>query len=231
MRFLLAILASIFLLSGPARGDRSNDARTLFQEANAHFAVGEFAEAAEKFQAAYKLRPDAALLYNAAQAYRLAGNHQKALVLYKNYVQFYPKAPNQEDVRLQITKLQEIVAASESAKTAPPTSTAEHVQPIRSSGGTSPESTRSAPSATASPGTQPEASAQPAPTAATSTEVTATRAEKKTPVYKKWWLWTIVGVVVAGAVVAGAVVATTPSGKWTTTGNIGPGAKSALVSW
>jgi len=31
------------------------------------------------------------------------------------------------------------------------------------------------------------------------------------PIWEQWWLWTIVGVVVAGAVVGGAVAATTPS--------------------
>jgi hypothetical protein len=30
--------------------------------------------------------------------------------------------------------------------------------------------------------------------------------EKKVPVHKRWWLWTIVGAVVAGGVVAGAVL-------------------------
>src|SRR5581483_1335838 len=32
------------------------------------------------------------------------------------------------------------------------------------------------------------------------------RKEKPTPVYKKWWLWTVVGVVVAGAAIAGGVL-------------------------
>ena len=31
-----------------------------------------------------------------------------------------------------------------------------------------------------------------------------------TPVYKKWWLWTAVGVVAAGAITAGVIVGTRP---------------------
>ena len=37
----------------------------------------------------YKLKPDPALLYNAAQAYRMTGNNHKALLLCKNYVMFF----------------------------------------------------------------------------------------------------------------------------------------------
>ena len=69
-------------------------AKEAFSKANVHYALGEFATAADLYQEAYKLKPDAAFLYNAAQSYRLAGNHQRALVLYKNYVLFYPQQKN-----------------------------------------------------------------------------------------------------------------------------------------
>src|SRR5437868_4028115 len=105
MHKLLVILA-ISLLTVPALADHVSDARALFEEGNAHFAVGEFAQAAEKYEAAYKIRPDAALLYNAAQATRLAGNNAKALVLYRNYLQFYPNEPNADEVRGQVQRLQ-----------------------------------------------------------------------------------------------------------------------------
>jgi tetratricopeptide (TPR) repeat protein len=36
------------------------------------------------------------------------------------------------------------------------------------------------------------------------------RPKRRPPVYKRWWLWTLVGVVLAGGVTA-AVIATTPS--------------------
>jgi uncharacterized protein (DUF983 family) len=45
---------------------------------------------------------------------------------------------------------------------------------------------------------------------------------ERTPVYKKWWLWTIVGVVVVGVVVPVAVVFGGPA--WTNVPNQGPGA-------
>lgn len=202
-------------LSSEARADKSAEAKALFQEANAHFAVGEFSDAGRKYQEAYKLKPDAALLYNAAQSYRLGGDSQKALVLYKNYVQFYPKAPNVEVVRQQITKLEEAIAATESAKTAPPRGTAEHAEP---------EPTKPPETKPPEPTPAPVATTQPPPPS-----------DHPTPLYKKWWLWTIVGgVVVVGVVVAVAVAVTTESGPWQTAKNIGPGAlqvPSLQVRW
>ena len=51
----------------------SKDARRVYDEATAAFGLGRYAEAAEKYEAAFSLRPDPALLYNAAQSYRLGG--------------------------------------------------------------------------------------------------------------------------------------------------------------
>ena len=48
----------------------SKDARRIYDEATAAFGLGRYAEAAEKYEAAFPLRPDPALLYNAAQSYR-----------------------------------------------------------------------------------------------------------------------------------------------------------------
>jgi hypothetical protein len=184
MRLLLVIL----LLSVPAAtfgADRGADeARQLFQEASAHFALGEFPEAAAKFMAAYKLKQDPAFLYNAAQAFRQAGQNERALVLYKSFLQFYPKAPQTEEVKEHVAKLQEVVAAAQRAKTAPPTTTAE---PSPKEG------------AVATPAAQ-----TPAPA------VLVEAPRPKTPLHKKWWLWTIVAgsaVVVAG-VATGVVLGT-----------------------
>src|SRR5215471_10456133 len=128
LRVLVAAAVVMVVTSRPARAadtsdDKTAQARTLSQEATSHYAVGEFLQAAEKYQAAYKLKADPALLYNAAQSYRLAGKNEKALLLYKNYVMFYPNARNVANVQQQIAKLQEAIAAQEKAQTQPPTTT------------------------------------------------------------------------------------------------------------
>src|SRR6476620_9263217 len=120
---VLAATAARAAEPAPPPDDRTAQARTLAQEATAHYAVGEFVRSAEKYEAAYKLRPDPALLYNAAQAQRMAGNNDKALLLYKSYVMFYPNEKNVPNVQQQIAKLQEALAAEHSARTQPPTGT------------------------------------------------------------------------------------------------------------
>jgi tetratricopeptide (TPR) repeat protein len=67
-----------------------------------------------------------------------------------------------------------------------------------------------------------------APAAATAapqaTAVTAAPAPRKTPVYKKWWLWTIVGVAAAGlAVGLGVGLAPSTNGFNPSLGRVGPG--------
>ncbi len=207
MRTMLAV-GLLLAMVAPVRADDAAEAKAHYKAATAHFAVGEFADAAQEYQSAYKLKQDPALLFNAAQSWRLAGDNQKALVLYKNYLQLYPNAGNTDQVREQIAKLNEAIAAAEQAKTAPPTNTVE-------------------------PGSQ-QTAAQPPPVAAPVAPAPApqvtTKDEGPTPLYTKWWLWTAIGgVVVVGVVVAVAVVETQP-GPWTSLPNVGPGATSAALS-
>lgn len=203
----LTILVLALACAAPAAADDAADARQHYQAATRHFAVGEFADAAKEYQAAYKLKEDPALLFNAAQSWRLAGDNQKALVLYKNYLQFYPNASNIDAVRDQISKLEEAIQAAEQAKTAPPTNTVE-------------------PGAA---GTAQSAAPAPAPAAAPANAVTAQAPEPEKPLYKKWWFWTAVGggAAVIAVVVAVAVVETEP-GPWTTLPTVGPGASAGL---
>jgi tetratricopeptide (TPR) repeat protein len=214
MRTAVAV-ALLWAFAGIARADRAGDARQHYQSATAHFAVGEFSEAAADYQAAYKLKPDPALLFDAAQAYRLANDLDKALILYKNYLQMYPTQANVEEVRGQIAKLKEAIAANERAKTSPPAGTNEPKQLPTQSAATA--------AATTSPNqdartTAAAAAARPAP-------------KRETPIYKKWWLWTVVGVVVAGGAVTAAVLSTRSSGSWSNAPDVGPGSRNGLVQW
>ena len=96
-----ALTLSLLLCALPAVAVENNgpDARELYGEAMAAFGLGHYAAAAEKYEAAFSLRPDPALLYNAAQSYRLAGNKPRALELYRNCLRLYPNFRNAEDAR------------------------------------------------------------------------------------------------------------------------------------
>src|SRR4051812_22706053 len=183
----MRIAAAIVLLLGLAGVARAQDAdadaaRQHYKAATGHFAVGEFAEAAAEYEAAFKLHQDPALLFNAAQSRRLAGDNQKALVLYKNFLHLYPSSPQLPAVKEQIDKLQEVVAAEQKAKTSPPTTT---VEPKNEP----PATTTTPPATTTSPATTPP------PTSDTAS------ANEKPPFWKKRWFWTAVGGVVVLAVV------------------------------
>jgi tetratricopeptide (TPR) repeat protein len=224
MKSLALSFTILIALGASAHANDLNEARKHFESAQTHFAVGEFGPAGDEYLAAYKLKPDSALLYNAAQAYRLAGNQEKALILYKNYVQFYPHESNIDEVHTQIAKLKDAIAAAEKAKTSPPTDTAQ------------PKPMPAVPEATPAPTAPAPETAPPGSKATTNTVAEtappASALKESTPIYKKWWLWTIVGgVVVAGAVTA-AVLLTTSSGTWNNAPGVGPGQSMALgVRW
>jgi tetratricopeptide (TPR) repeat protein len=202
----------------PALADEAADAeaRQHYKAATGHFAVGEFAQAAAEYEASFKLHQDPALLFNAAQSRRLAGDNQKALVLYKNYLQLYPSNKNVPAVRDQISKLQDAIAADDKAKNSPPTNT---VEPHGVVG----EPTPPPPSTTTPPppaATTPPATSEPAPMA---------RSDEKPPIWKKLWFWTGIGVVVVAAVVIPvAVVLSQP--QWNNLPDQGPGAKASRVT-
>jgi tetratricopeptide (TPR) repeat protein len=100
-----------------------DEARVLNDRATAAFALGRFSEAAEQFEKAFELKPDPALLYNAAQAHRLAGNKERALVLYQSYLRVYGNKDKRVEVDARIRELKEAIA-----KPAPPTDVP--VQPV-----------------------------------------------------------------------------------------------------
>src|SRR5205807_10015881 len=63
----------------PSATAPAEDAKSLFEHGMTLYALGRYTEAAPLFERAFELKPDPALLYNAAQAHRLAGHSQRAL--------------------------------------------------------------------------------------------------------------------------------------------------------
>jgi tetratricopeptide (TPR) repeat protein len=207
----VVVLALALLVSSAARAqDADADAaRQHYKAATGHFAVGEFADAASEYEAAYKLHQDPALLFNAAQSRRLAGENQKALVLYKNFLHLYPSSPQLPAVHEQIDKLQEAIAAENKAKTSPPTTT---VEP------------KNEPTTTTTTPPPP-----PATTTATTTSEPPPPSNEKPPIYKKWWFWAAIGgVVVLAVVIPVAVIESQPA--WNNLPPQGPGATARPVT-
>jgi hypothetical protein len=216
----LMAFSSFSAFSSPARADDATDAKVHYQKAMAHYAVGEYREAAAEYEAAYKAKQDPALLYNAAQSHRLANDNQKALLLYRNIVKLYPTSKYAAESKDRIEKLEQAIATTQSPPNQPapvelgkappagaPPAVAAPVQPL------------SPPSPVSS---APPPSAPPPTVGGPAGTVTATApppAAEGTPIYTKWWFWTIIGAAVVGGTVA-IVAASSSTTPWNNVSNI-----------
>lgn len=103
-----------------ARADNSSDAKAMFDRATVQFRLGQFHDAAMTYQKVYELHHDPDLLYNCAQSFRLAGEREKALLFYKNYLAAKPDAENRDEVRMRIEALGKLIAEPKRETTPPP---------------------------------------------------------------------------------------------------------------
>ncbi len=160
---------------------------------------GKYVEALDGFQSAYGRRQMPWLLLNIGRTLQRLGRAQEAI----NYYERYKKA----ELNIDAATLDKVNKYIEQAKALLDTSSPEpqpnQTQPTTPTTGTvepAPGSDPGKSSTATSPG-----STQPLPAAALTGGPATDSAS--TPVYKKWWFWTIVGVVVVGGVAAGVGVA------------------------
>ncbi|MGZ3406679.1 MAG: hypothetical protein ACXVAN_09585 [Polyangia bacterium] len=197
MRALLTLL--ILLVAVPARADNTSEARAHFEAGNAAYALGDYAAAAQEYEKAFALRSDPALLYNAAQAHRVAGNKPRALLLYQNYLRVYgSQVSNRAEVQRHIATLKQAIEVEQQSQSSPPTTPA----PLGTAPAPAhPETTPTAPPTNAPPPTATEPPAtSPTPAAGNALTATAPTREER-PLIKKPWFWAVVGgaaLVVAG---------------------------------
>ena len=191
-RCLAVTLVALAVAGRPALAAEPSSARRAYDEATAAFGLGHYQEAAEKYETAFSLRPDPALLYDAAQAYRLAGNRPRALELYRNYLRLYPDRQNAGEARNQVAALTKAIEDEKAVAPPPPVAVAPApVEPIR------------APSPV--PSSVPAPPLTPAPSVTPAAMVTETPPAAETPSSgggSRTWLWIAVG---AAVVVGGGV--------------------------
>jgi tetratricopeptide (TPR) repeat protein len=195
MKQLLMIALLLFAATG-ARADDRDKARAAFRLGSQHYSLGEYKEALAAFKEAYRSYEDPSFLFNIAQCHRQLDQRAEAIREYRMYLVQAPNAANRDDVRQLIARLERELTEERATKTAPPP-------------GVQPPSVAAAKSEPA-----PMATPSPAP----SLTLTATPPPRhETPTYKKWWVWTLVGVAVAGGAAAGLAVGLTRSGGSTPT--------------
>ncbi len=222
---LLAALAVALALGAPGAAYCSEDsqtsrARALFREAHAHYKVRQFDRALKAFQGAYLAKPIPDLLFNIGQCHRSLGHHTEAIDAYRRFLAAVPRARNRDAVQRYIAfeeaarKAEEEAAAARKAEEeAAAARKAEEEAVARQA-----PAEAAPPAAVAKPTLAPEPAAPPpsAQALATSNPVQPPP-PRATPLYKKWWLWTLVGAAVAGGVAVGVAQvipnnASTPSG-------------------
>ena len=82
--------------------DNKAAAKEHYTRGTSFYDLGRYDDAIKEFEAAYQLKNDPAFLYNLAQSYRQAGNHEQAVHFYKTYLRYVPKAPNRADIEEKI---------------------------------------------------------------------------------------------------------------------------------
>jgi tetratricopeptide (TPR) repeat protein len=101
-----------FLDEGPVER-----AKTLFDQGNQHYNLGEFAKALESYKRAYRVKALPAFLFNIAQCHRKLEQHREAVAMYQSYLLGVPDAANKALVESLIaeskTKLAEVARLSE----------------------------------------------------------------------------------------------------------------------
>jgi tetratricopeptide (TPR) repeat protein len=192
-RARLAYPLALLLLTALARTAHADDtatAREFNTKAMSAYALGRYGDAATYYEKAFEAKPLPELLYNAAQANRLAGNKKRALELYQNYLRvFGPTVSNAVEVNKHIEALKKAIDSDNSAASSPPLAPAPMPPP-----GAAPPDLRvaSAPATPAPPLAAPEAPAD-------------------RPIYKKGWFWGVISGV-AAVLIAGVAVAVVLSG-------------------
>jgi Tetratricopeptide repeat len=103
----VATLVACFLLQATAWGDGDKRvAREHYRRATKAYEIGQYDEAIREFGEAYKIKDDPSILYNLAQAHRLAGHREEALRTFRMFLLKVPDTPHRADAEARIAELQ-----------------------------------------------------------------------------------------------------------------------------
>ncbi|MCU1277006.1 MAG: ligand-gated channel protein [bacterium] len=110
----------VLALSSSAAADDRTTARDHFLKGTKYFDLGHFDEAIKEYEAAYEIKDEPVLLYNIAQAHRLAGHSKEAVHFYRSYLRRVPKATNRDEVETKIAEISKLIEQQEKTRTLPP---------------------------------------------------------------------------------------------------------------
>jgi tetratricopeptide (TPR) repeat protein len=181
LAIVIVSLSSLAVRAQADEGDAKTQARAHFRAGTAFYEAGDYDRAIEQYRQAYELIPSPDLLFNLGQAYRLKGDMKSAANYYRLCLRQKSDGPVGDAAR---EHLQEVEAQLPPETATPPPDT--------------PAPTADTPAPTPSP----PATAKAATPTATSTVIAARPAARPRPLWKRPWLWALVG----GVAVAGIVI-------------------------
>lgn len=110
-RVVLVIAILMAGATGAQAQDKDEQARSraLYDQGSRAYKAGDYPRAIELFLAAYELSHAPAILFNVAQAYRLAADCQRALDYYRRSLAEEPDAANRDEVEERVSEMQACV--------------------------------------------------------------------------------------------------------------------------
>ncbi len=87
-----------------------------YQRATRAYDLQKYTEAIDEYQKAYEISGDPPMLYNIAQAYRLADQPAEAVRYYRRFLQRMPNARNREDVERKIADQEKLARAAQEGR-------------------------------------------------------------------------------------------------------------------
>lgn len=179
--------------TGEVNCSQDDACREHFKQASEYYKVKNYVEALLEFRTAYARRPEPRILLNLGRTLFKMGRPKEAIDYYQR---FQTAAPNDSASQETVNKYLEEARAA----LLPPAEVEPKKEPAIPAEPEPPPQSPPEPPSAATP-------VPPALTLAASVRPPAATAPPPRPIYKKWWLWTLIGVSVAGGV-TGLVVGT-----------------------
>lgn len=126
LRVRTAISMAVLLAAvSIARADDADDAargraREHYAKGTSFFDLGRYDDAITEYELAYQAKNEPNLLYNIAQAHRLAGHATAALRFYKMFLTKVPEASNRDEVQGKIETLERLIEQQRRSQNSPP---------------------------------------------------------------------------------------------------------------
>jgi tetratricopeptide (TPR) repeat protein len=130
---LAGLLAAVALAASPRMAHaqmtqaQKDEVKLHYQRATRAYDLQKYQEAIDEYQKAYEISGDPPMLYNIAQAYRLADQPAEAVRYYRRFLQRMPSARNREDVERKIADQEKL--AEQRKKVEPVTPVTPPAQP------------------------------------------------------------------------------------------------------